>query len=191
MTLSQLVTEKTGTYVLYWYEGNYLFSKVCTPEIVDDCTIRLVGENVPEMSHKSLFCLAFEEDGAEDIFIINKGLVENKDDGVYLNGTDFEVTLNDKRFFYRYEISAKIVVMGTKTNVLAQINNISYNGVNVTMHGDFEIGENVMMYDPDERTPIYIPGTIVYSGDGNDYGIIINGEYSHINKIVIPKISNS
>ena len=188
MQLTDLIKENKGVFVLYWYnrEDN-LESEVCTPAIVDYRTIRLKDDIIPSMASKNLYCLVYEDVESDTVYIFNKGVLVNVE-GVSIESEDFEVDTGDKRMFFRYELSSDLMLMNRKRHERVHMNNISYTGVNITTTIPLDMGEEVMLYDPSEIIPVYIPGEVVHKGDDNTYGVMISGNFDHINRVVIPKI---
>ena len=184
MTMKELIEEKQGRFILYWFnKENVMVSKECHPQVVDDHTVQLFDRHIPSMSKKSLYCLLFEEQNTDDIFSINKGYISNVNN-VLLISDSLDVRVNEKRVFFRHDTSLKIMLMNSRYHDTVEILDMSYNGVRIRTEFLLDKGEDVLLYDPEERTPEYIPATIVYH-DGKDiYGLSIKGNYNHICEIV-------
>ncbi len=188
MTLIDLINEKKGIFVLYWYDSeDSLVSQVVKPKVINYKTIELEPTNIGTMASRNLFCLVFEEVSADNVYIYNRGVLVNGE-SVTLESEDFSVNESDKRMFYRYNISSDLMLMNKKHHERVKMNNISYTGVSINTPANLDMGEEVMLYDPGENVPVYIPGQIVYKNDRGDYGIMISGNYDHINRIVVPNI---
>ena len=188
MTLTELISQKEGVFVLYWYDlQDELVSRVCYPEVVSDDTVVLLNENIETMADRNLFCLVYEELSSNHVYVFNKGALINTDK-VFIKSDDLSVSESDKRMFYRYGISTDLVLMNKHHHERVKLNNISYTGVNITTDIPLKMGEEIMLYDPSEVVPVYIPGEVVYIERENNYGIMICGNYDHINRIVVPKI---
>lgn len=191
MTLLDLIKEKKGVFVLYWYDSDdNLVSAMCKPEIVDERTVKLLDENIYSMATRNLFCLVFEEISSDNVYIYNRGALKNSDE-VIIESNDFEVDTSDKRMFYRYELSTELMLMNMAHHEKVHLNNISYTGVSINTPTKLQMGEEIMLYDPGEVVPVYIPGVVVYADDKDNYGIMICGNYDHINRIVVPNIIKS
>ncbi len=188
MTLIDLINEKKGIFVLYWYDSeDNLVSQVVKPKSISYDTVEIMEGNIDSMARRNLFCLVFEEVPSDNVYIYNRGVLINNET-VVLKSEDFTVDETDKRMFYRYNISSDLMLMNKKHHERVHMNNISYTGVNIHTFSELELGEEIMLYDPGENVPVYIPGEVVYRDDNGDYGIMISGNYDHINRIVIPNI---
>ncbi len=188
MTLIDLINEKKGIFVLYWYDSDdSLVSQVVEPKVINYRTVQLKETNIGTMAGRNLFCLVFEELSSDNVFIYNRGVLINSET-VTLESEDLTVSESDKRMFYRYNISSDLMLMNKKHHEKVKMNNISYTGVSIHTATELDMGEEIMLYDPSENVPVYIPGEVVYKGDNGDYGIMISGNYDHINRIVVPSI---
>ena len=188
MTLIDLIKENKGVFVLYWYNAeDNLESEVCTPSIIDYRTVKLKDDIIVSMATRNLYCLVYEDVSSDIVYIFNKGVLTNVD-GVFIESEDFQVDTGDKRMFFRYDLSTDLMLMNRRRHERVKLNNISYTGVNITTPIPLEMGEEVMLYDPSEIVPVYIPGEVVHKGEDNTYGVMISGNFDHINRVVIPKI---
>ncbi len=188
MTLIDLINERKGIFVLYWYDvEDNLVSEVVKPIVLSFNTVEIMQNSIESMARRNLFCLVFEEVPSDNVFIYNRGVLVNNEN-VVLRSDDFTVDESDKRMFYRYNISSDLMLMNKKHHERVHLNNISYTGVNIHAFSNLELGEEIMLYDPTENVPVYIPGEVVFKDDNGDYGIMICGNYDHINRIVIPNI---
>jgi hypothetical protein len=188
MTLLDLIKEKKGVFVLYWYDTeDNLVSQMCKPEIINDRTVKLLDDNINSMATRNLFCLVFEEISSDNVYIFNRGALKNSSE-VIIEDDDFEVDTSDKRMFYRYELSTELMLMNKAHHEKVHLNNISYTGVSINTPIKLQMGEEIMLYDPGEIVPVYIPGVVVYVDGKDNYGVMICGNYDHINRIVVPNI---
>ncbi|MCR4617309.1 MAG: PilZ domain-containing protein [Lachnospiraceae bacterium] len=188
MTLQDLIEDKKGVFVLYWYDReDNLVSRMCYPEVINQRTVYLLRENIDTMADRNLFCLVFEDLTSDKIYVYNKGALINGDI-VVIESDDFSVSESDKRMFYRYAISSDLMLMNRHHHEKVTLNNISYTGVNIFTNTELKMGEEIMLYDPGEIIPVYIPGKVVYIDGKGNYGVMVCGNYDHINRIVVPKI---
>ncbi len=188
MTLTDLIDGKKGIFVLYWYDSeDNLISEIVEPRMINFDTVLIRNTNISSMATRNLFCLVFEEVPSDNVYIYNKGVLQNGD-RVLLKSEDLSVNESDKRMFYRYNISTELMLMNKKHHNRIRLNNISYTGVSIHTDTKLDMYEEVMLYDPTENIPVYIPGTVVYDSGSGDYGIMISGNYDHINRIIIPNV---
>ncbi|MBR1861407.1 MAG: PilZ domain-containing protein [Lachnospiraceae bacterium] len=188
MKLTDLISEKKGTFVLYWYdEEDNLVSKMCEPKVINEKTVLLMSEPIKSMATHNLFCLVFEELLSDNVLIFNRGVISNID-SVKLVSDDFTVDESDKRMFYRYEMSTELMLMNREHHERVHLNNISYTGVNISTATKLKMDEEIMLYDPEELIPVYIPGRVVYDDENNNYGVMICGNFDHINRVVVPNL---
>lgn len=188
MTLIDLINEKKGIFVLYWYDGDdNLISEMVEPKVINYTTVELCDGVISSMASRNLFCLVFEEVPSDNVYIYNRGVLVNGEK-VLIESDDFTVNESDKRMFYRYNISSDLMLMNKNHHERVVLNNISYTGVSIKCRTELEMGEEIMLYDPTETVPVYIPGEVVYRDEKGDYGIMISGNYDHINRIVVPNV---
>lgn len=188
MTLNELIEEKKGTFILYWFNReNVMVSKKCYPEIIDEHTVQLFDRPIDSMARKSLFCLLFEEQDEGNIYSINKGYLKNVNN-VLLVTDSLDVMINDKRAFFRFDLGVEIMLMNARYHEKIEVCDMSYNGVKIKADFVLDIGEDVMIYDSNETRPVFIPGKVVYSNGEGVYGLNITGNYNHICEIVMSKM---